>query len=300
MNLVFAIKSPDGEIHGFLVLGAKKSGTKYSTEDIDLFNTVSSRAAASIDRIKLQEELITERIESERLDELNRLKSYFISSVSHDMKTPLTSIKMFAELLQTSSEINSERSKEYLEIIEGESSRLSRLIDNVLDFSKIERGVKQYRFENIKLNDIVLQTLKMMQYQFKLQKFSVESIISNEEKTIHADKDALEEALINLISNSIKYSRDKKIIRVSTYPIDNFMALSVEDEGIGIDKKDLDNIFNPFFRTESHEVQRTGGAGLGLSIVKHIMDAHKGKIEVQSEPGMGSRFTLLFLNRKTF
>ncbi|MCK7528704.1 MAG: hypothetical protein MZV64_69675 [Ignavibacteriales bacterium] len=112
-----------------------------------------------------------ERIESERLDELNRLKSYFISSVSHDMKTPLTSIKMFAELLQTSSEIKSEKSKEYLEIIEGESSRLSRLIDNVLDFSKIERGVKKYHFENIKLNDIVLRTLKLMQYQFKLQKF---------------------------------------------------------------------------------------------------------------------------------
>jgi len=238
--------------------------------------------------------LITERIESERLDELNRLKSYFISSVSHDMKTPLTSIKMFAELLQTSSEIKSERSKEYLEIIEGESSRLSRLIDNVLDFSKIERGVKQYRFENISLNEIVLQTLKMMQYQFKLQKFSVESILSNEEKTIHADKDALEEALINLISNSIKYSRDKKVIRVSTYPKDDSMALAVEDEGIGIDKKDLDDIFNPFFRTDSKEVQRTGGAGLGLSIVKHIMDAHKGKIEVQSEPGKGSRFTLLF------
>jgi signal transduction histidine kinase len=294
MNLVFAVKSPDGEIHGFLVLGAKKSGTKYSTEDIDLLNTVSSRAAASMDRIRLQEELITERIESERLDELNRLKSYFISSVSHDMKTPLTSIKMFAELLQTSSEINSERSKEYLEIIEGESSRLSRLIDNVLDFSKIERGVKQYRFENIKLNEIVIQTLKMMQYQFKLQKFSVKSILSNEEKMIHADKDALEEALINLISNSIKYSKDKKVIRVSTYPKDDFMALSVEDEAIGINNNDLDNIFNPFFRTDSQEVQRTGGAGLGLSIVKHIMDAHNGKIEVQSEPGIGSRFTLLF------
>ena len=184
INLVFTIKSPDGEIHGFLVLGAKKSETKYTAEDIDLLNAVTSRAAASIDRIKLQGELMIERIESERLDELNRLKSYFISSVSHDMKTPLTSIKMFAELLQTSSEIKSEKSKEYLEIIEGESSRLSRLIDNVLDFSKIERGVKKYHFENIKLNDIVLRTLKLMQYQFKLQKFSVESVLSDEEKMI--------------------------------------------------------------------------------------------------------------------
>lgn len=294
INLAFTIKSPDGNIHGFLVLGVKKSGTKYTIEDIDLLNAVTSRSGASIDRIKLQEELMIERIESERLDELNRLKSYFISSVSHDMKTPLTSIKMFAELLQTSSEIKSEKSKEYLEIIEGESSRLSRLIDNVLDFSKIERGVKQYRFENVKLNDIVLHTLKLMQYQFKLQKFSVESVLSNEEKMINADKDSVEEALINLISNSIKYSKERKVIRVSTSPHNDFMALSVEDEGIGIGKKDLENIFNPFFRTDSLEVQRTGGAGLGLSIVKHIMDAHNGKIEVQSEVDKGSKFKLLF------
>src|SRR3972149_2798537 len=122
MNLVFPIKSTDKEIHGFLVLGAKKSGAKFSVEDIDLLSAVAGRTAASIDRIKLQHELILQRVESERLDELNRLKSYFISSVSHDMKTPLTSIKMFAELLQSSSEIKSEKSKEYLEIIEGESS----------------------------------------------------------------------------------------------------------------------------------------------------------------------------------
>jgi signal transduction histidine kinase len=294
MNLVFAIKSNEGVIHGFLVLGAKKSETKFSMEDVDLLNAVTNRVAASVDRIKLQEELFTERIESERLDELNRLKSYFISSVSHDMKTPLTSIKMFAELLQSSIEIKSEKSKEYLEIIEGESSRLSRLIDNVLDFSKIEKGTKHYRFENIKLNEIVQHTLKLMQYQFKLQQFLVDLYLSNDEETIYADKDAVEEAIINLVSNSIKYSRDKKVIRISTYHQNDFMALSIEDEGIGINENDLENIFNPFFRTDSQEVQRTGGAGLGLSIVKHIMDAHKGKIEVKSEPGKGSKFILLF------
>ena len=294
MNLVFPIKSVENEIHGFLVLGAKKSGTKFSVEDVDLLNTVISRCTALMDKIKLQEELITERIESERLDELNRLKSYFISSVSHDMKTPLTSIKMFAELLQTSTEIKSEKSKEYLEIIEGESSRLSRLIDNVLDFSKIERGIKHYRFELIGLNEVVRHTLKLMQYQLKLQKFVVESNLTEDEGAIHADKDAVEEVLINLISNSLKYSKDKKVIRVSTFLQESFVVLSVEDEGIGISKDDIENIFNPFFRIDSQEVQRTGGAGLGLSIVKHVMDAHNGKIEVQSEPGRGSRFILLF------
>ena len=210
------------------------------------------------------------------------------------MKTPLTSIKMFTELLQSSSEIKSEKSKEYLEIIEGESSRLTRLIDNVLDFSKIERGIKQYRFENIKLNEIVVHTLKLMHYQFMLNKFVIESNLSNDEKFIYADKDAIEEALINLLSNSLKYSKENKIIRVVTNIKNEFMALTVEDKGIGIDKNHLQNIFNPFFRIGSKEVQRTGGAGLGLSIIKHIMNAHNGKIDVQSEPGKGSRFTLLF------
>ena len=294
MNLVFPIKSAENEIHGFLVFGTKKSGTKFTVEDVDLLNTVISRGAALIDKIKLQEELIIERIESERLDELNRLKSYFISSVSHDMKTPLTSIKMFAELLQTSSEIKSEKSKEYLEIIEGESSRLSRLIDNVLDFSKIERGVKQYRFENISLNMIVERTMKMMQYQLRFHKFNLELNLTKDEKNIHADKDAVEEALINLLSNSIKYSADKRLIKVSTQFENDYMVLSVEDNGIGISKENIDSIFNPFFRIDSKDMQNSGGAGLGLSVVKHIMDAHKGKIEVQSEPGKGSRFVLLF------
>lgn len=294
MNLVFPLKSKGSETIGFLVLGEKKSAAKFTIEDVDLLNAVANRTADAIHRIKLQEELVLERVESERLDELNRMKSYFVSSVSHDMKTPLTSIKMFAELLQSSEEIKSEKSKEYLEIIEGESSRLARLIDNVLDFSKIERGVKQYRFEITNLNNIAEQTVKMMQYQFNLHKFNVELNLSKNEYLIYVDRDAVEEALINLISNSFKYSKEKKWIGVETYVQDNFMVLSVKDEGIGISRENSENIFHPFYRIDSKESQRTGGAGLGLSIVKHIMDAHEGKIEVLSELGKGSNFILSF------
>ena len=136
--------------------------------------------------------------------------------------------------------------------------------------------------------------MKMMQYQFKLHKFEVEQNLSEKEKLIYADKDAVEEALLNLLSNSIKYSGDNKIIKVTTQLENNFMILSVEDKGIGIDKDNLKNIFNPFFRINSKMMQKSGGAGLGLSIVKHIMDAHKGKIEVQSEFGKGSKFSSIF------
>ncbi|NWF89233.1 MAG: hypothetical protein HXY50_07180 [Ignavibacteriaceae bacterium] len=294
INLVFPIKSTKDELHGFLVLGEKKSESRFTVEDIDLISAVVGRMAVSIDRIKLQEKLLAKRLESERLKELNQMKSYFISSVSHDMKTPLTSIKMFAELLKSSKEINSDKAGEYLEMIEGETNRLTRLIDNVLDFSKIERGIKEYHLENISLNEVVSRTMKMMQYQFKLHKFEVEQNLSEKEKLIYADKDAVEEALLNLLSNSIKYSGDNKIIKVTTQLENNFMILSVEDKGIGIDKDNLKNIFNPFFRINSKMMQKSGGAGLGLSIVKHIMDAHKGKIEVQSEFGKGSKFSSIF------
>lgn len=294
INLVLPIKSAEKVIHGFLVLGSKKSGSQFTIEDVDLLKAFVRHTAVSIDRIKLQEELILKRVEAEKLEELNKLKSYFVSSVSHDMKTPLTSIKMFAEMLQSSKEVNSEKAKEYLQMIEGESSRLTRLIDNVLDFSNIERGVKQYNFENISLNDIVKQTLKMMQYQLKLNKFNVKLNLAENENLIYADRVAIEEALVNLISNSIKYSKEKKLIEVKTHVKDNFMVLSVKDEGIGISPENLENIFHSFYRIDSKESQRTGGVGLGLSIVKHIMDAHNGKIEVQSEVGKGSKFSLSF------
>ncbi len=294
IDLVMPIKSSEKVIHGFLVLGAKKSGSKFTIEDIDLLKAFVRHIAVSIDRIKLQEELILKRVEAEKLEELNKLKSYFVSSVSHDMKTPLTSIKMFAEILQSSKEINSEKSREYLQMIEGESNRLARLIDNVLDFSKIERGMKEYHLEFVSLNDIIKQTMDIMQYQFKLHKFTVKMNLAEEEKLIYADKDAVEEALINLLSNSIKYSIENKFIRVSTALENDYMNLIVEDQGIGISEDNIDKIFNPFFRVESKQMQNSGGAGLGLSIVKHIMDAHHGKIEVKSEVGKGSKFILLF------
>jgi signal transduction histidine kinase len=290
--LILPIKSASGEFHAFLVVGDKKAGVRFFKEDIDLLNTVCATAALTIERIKLQEELIIEQLETERLDELNKLKSYFVSSVSHELKTPLTSIKMFAELLKEKS--NSKKSQEYLEIIDGESDRLRRLIDNVLDFAKIEKGLQTYDMSLIELNQLAIDVLKMMEYQFKMAKVELINNIGNGEYRIHADKGAVEEAMINILSNAIKYSDQKTKVIVSTNIGDGFVNYKVEDEGIGISKKDLDEIYNPFFRSQSDSYAKAEGAGLGLAIVKHIIDAHKGKIIVESELGKGSSFTLQF------
>jgi signal transduction histidine kinase len=294
MALIFPIKSPSGQVHGFIVLGEKKSEARYFKEDIDLLNSVSSTAALTLDRIQLQEELIREQLESERLEELNKLKSYFVSSVTHELKTPLTSIKMFSELLQNKNNISKEKSSEYLHIIEGESERLRRLIDNVLNSAKIEKGIKTYELISASLNEIVEQAVSSVEYQFKIAKVTLKKEICKEKLLIKADPDAVEEAVLNLLSNAIKYSSAKTKSTITTFVQNGYAVVEVKDEGTGIADKDIKNIFDPFFRTKDTKIVKAEGTGLGLAIVKHIIDAHNGKVDVKSEVGIGSTFSISF------
>lgn len=292
--LSFPMVSETSVIFGFLSLGQKKSGTRYSLEDFDLLNTLSSQAAMTLERINLQQRLLLEQAEAQRLQELSRLKSHFVSSVSHDLKTPLTSIKMFAEILSSKKNIPKGQAQEYLDIIQGESDRLARLINNVLDFAKIEQGVKEYHFKGLNLNDLVNNVLRLLRYQLKMEGFTVIAKLSSEKHVINADADAITEALINIFSNAMKFSLKNKHIEVSTFMMNGFVGIRVEDNGMGISEEDLKDIFEPFYRTKDAQAQQVGGAGLGLALVKHVMDAHRGKIEVQSTRGKGSSFTLLF------
>ena len=214
--------------------------------------------------------------------------------MSHDLKTPVTSIKMFAELLKTTKSISTKKAEEYFEIIEGESNRLTRLIDTVLNHSKIESGVKKYKFEEINLTDVVQNVLRSMEYHFKMSKFSVNTSFEEEVIMINADADEVVEALINLLSNALKYSIDKKLIDVSIYQKGEYAIIEVKDKGIGISSEDLENIFDSFFRSGNLSIDKVGGTGIGLTIVKHIMDAHEGKIEVKSILEKGSTFSLHF------
>ncbi len=294
MALVFPMALEQKKILGFLALGEKKSRMKYTAEDIYLLRWITAEAGMKIERIELQQKLLLEQAETQRLEELNRLKSFFVSSVSHDLKTPITSIRIFAELLRTKKTISKSTAKEYLEIIEGESDRLTRLINNVLDFARMERGEKEYNFSEIELNSLVRHVLQLMHYQFRIENCVVHEQFCETECIINADKDAVTDALINLLSNAMKYSHDEKEISVSLLKRDGFAALRVTDKGIGISSEDMMYIFEPFFRVREGRIHGTGGAGLGLAIVKQVIDAHGGKVEVNSTPGRGSTFTLLF------
>ena len=294
INLVVPIKSVNDELYGFIILGNKKSNFKFSTEDVDLLKDIGINAGATIERIKLQEQLIREQLEAERLEELNNQKSMFVSQVSHEFKTPLTSIKMFSEMLLQNERSLSEKSKNHLEIIEGESNRLTRLINNVFDFSKIEKGVKDYSFREIHFNKIVKNVIELMQYTLKMKGFALETNLEDFNDLICGDADAITEAVENIISNAIRFSSVKKEIIVSTFFKEGFACVSVKDYGIGIDQSDINKIFDPFFRSEDARSKKIEGTGLGLPIVKHIVEEHKGKILIDSLPEQGSVFTLCF------
>ncbi len=294
INLMYVIKSTSNEIFGLLVLGEKKSKEKFTVEDIDLLNIISLKFGETIERIKLQEDLIKEKIEKERLEELNLLKSYFVSNVSHDLKTPLTSIKMFAELLDSSENISKEKTHQYLKIIEGESNRLTRLVNSILDYSKIERGIKEYQFTKFDAIESFQRVINLMEYQFKMNEFIIIKSIPQKQIHIFADEDSFHEAIINLISNAIKYSPDKKQIEFAIETSDHYLIVEIKDSGCGIPDEDIKQIFNPYFQSSNTKMLNHKGIGLGLTIVKNIIDAHKGKIEVKSSLVNGSTFKLFF------
>ena len=294
MVLVFPIKSPTGIIHGFLVLGVKKSGMRFLKDDIDLLNSVVIASALAIDKIKLQEELILEHLEAKRLEELNELKSFFMHTITHELKTPLTSIKLFTEKLQNKKDIPHEKSDFYLEIIEGESDKLRRLIDNILDYARIEKGMKSYNQKRINLTQVVRNSISSMKYQFMISRQTVEVMTDSNEIIINADEEAIERAITNLLTNAIKYSSGESKTTVFVKKLNGSAGVEVRDNGRGISNEDLKNIFEPFKRVKSVEAKKIEGTGLGLAIVKHIIDAHQGRVEVESELGKGSTFTLWF------
>jgi signal transduction histidine kinase len=286
----FPMKLQNKVVRGFLVVGARRSDKRFSEEDLDFLKTVVSQASIAIERIRLHEELIIEQEESERLAELNKLKTYFVSSVSHDLKTPLTSISMFAELIKDRESLSAEKRNEYLGIIQGESQRLTRLIGTVLDFAKIERGTKEYVFQIVELNSLVRRVCDLLEYQFTMQGFTVHVMTVQDSISVSADPDSLTDVVMNLLTNAMKYSAEQKEISISVGTSGADGIVEVRDRGIGIPAEKLPRIFDAFFRVD--ESSSSGGAGLGLAIAKHTIDAHHGRIEVQSVVRQGSTFSI--------
>jgi signal transduction histidine kinase len=222
---------------------------------------------------------------------LSKLKSDFVSNVSHEFKTPLALIRMFGETLEAGTVEEEAKRREFYGIIRAESERLTHLINRVLDFSRIDAGVKQYNFREADIVDVVRRTLDTYRLQIRDLGFVIDADLPSHPVTARIDPDAIAEALLNLLDNATKYSGDSKEIRVSMAATESAVTTSVEDHGVGIPKEDLPNIFGKFYRGDTQQTRETPGSGLGLTLVKHIVEAHGGHVDVQSELGRGSRFS---------
>jgi len=176
--------------------------------------------------------------------------------------------------------------------IRKESERLTALINNILDFSRIEAGRKEYEFRETDIAELVRNTLESYRYQIEQQGFALEENIDSNLPVVKVDREAIARALVNLVNNALKYSSDDKFLGVKLYREDRVVKLEVADHGIGIARRDLTKIFEKFYRAGDPLVHNTKGSGLGLSLVRHISQAHGGDIAVESTPGKGSRFIL--------
>lgn len=224
---------------------------------------------------------------------LSQMKADFVSNVSHELRTPLASIRVFAEFLRLGRVKDHKKIQEYGEYIENESRRLTQLINNILDFSRIESGQKTYHFEEANVVEIVDETLKSFDVRLSQTGFKVTLEIPDEPlPPAKIDSSALAQALVNLLDNAAKYSGEEKMIQVRVGRKEGFLTVAVSDQGIGIPLPEQAKIFEKFYRVSTGLVHDVKGSGLGLSIVKHIVEAHQGKVTVRSRHGEGTTFTM--------
>lgn len=220
-------------------------------------------------------------------------KATFVSNVSHELKTPLALIRLFAETLELGRVRSSEEAHEYYRIINRESRRLTRLINNILDFSRIEAGRRQYQFAETDLAEVVSEALQIYEYQMKSAGFEVVLNVQADLPPVLLDREAVAQSVLNLLDNAVRYSDRVKRIEVKVGARANDIAIEVIDQGIGIPRAEQQRIFEKFYRVSTGLVHDTKGSGLGLTIVRHIVEAHRGRVQVESAPGRGSRFTIL-------
>jgi len=230
--------------------------------------------------------------DTRRESHIAELRTQFVSSVSHELKTPLTSIRMFAELLQMGGSVDQKQHDEYLETIVNESERLTRLLNNVLDFSRIERGQKTYHFEPAALPDVVHAAVRTIQFPLTEQGFHLKVDICDEVPPLAIDRDAIQQAVLNLLTNAMKYSGKQRDIELRLRSDRDSILIEVSDHGIGIPEKEQPRIFQKFYRAQVPENRAISGTGLGLALAAHIAQAHQGSVHVKSAPGEGSTFSI--------
>jgi signal transduction histidine kinase len=224
---------------------------------------------------------------------LARLKSDLIATVSHELKTPLSSMRVLVDTLLEGRCPGPDQEREYLEMIARENARLSRLIDNFLTFSRMERNKRAFEFAPVEPRAIVDDALEAVRERFEAAGCDLQVDVADALPPLDADRDALTTALLNLLDNAFKYTEGRKRIAVNVRSENNgVVRFEVSDNGIGLSPRDAKKIFDRFYQVDQRLTRETSGCGLGLSIVRFIVEAHGGTVEVSSRPGQGSVFTM--------
>jgi signal transduction histidine kinase len=223
---------------------------------------------------------------------LTRLKNTLIATVSHELKTPLSSVRMLVDTILEGRCTDRSQEREYLELVARENLRLSRLIDNFLTFSRMERNKHAFQFESVPPESIIRDAVESVRERFDHPGCELRHEVEGDLPVVQCDRDAMVTVLLNLIDNAYKYSRNEKRVLVRATRADGFVRFEVKDNGIGIPRRARKHIFERFYQVEQGLSREQGGVGLGLSIVRFILDAHGGRILLESEPGKGTTFSV--------
>jgi signal transduction histidine kinase len=224
--------------------------------------------------------------------ELARMKSDFVSTISHEFKSPLTSIRQLAEMLQSGRVPSEERRQKYYDVLLEQSERLALLTDNILSLARIEEGRAEFTFESTDISVLLTEVVTSIQERVRHEGFDIVLNVEGALPLLAVDRTALSQAVTNLIDNAIKYSGDSRKISVSSSVEEQVLAIAVQDFGVGIKKEDIPRLFERFYRGGDELTRAVKGSGLGLTLVKEIVEAHRGQVHVASEPGKGSMFSI--------
>ena len=239
---------------------------------------------------ELKESNASLRAANTKLKELDRLKTEFLSIVSHELKTPLTAMRTSSEFLRESDDCNISVRRQMLDIIIRNIDRQSRMVDDLLDISRIESNRMKFHKEPVDIEEAVHTSLEMLSTALKEKGMNVLIEIPNEISWVYTDKDKLVQVFVNLLNNAVKFSKKGGNIRITAENASDLVKICVIDDGIGMGKAELEKIFDKFYQIDSTSTRKVGGSGLGLSIVKGIIEGQGGSITATSEQGKGSTF----------
>jgi signal transduction histidine kinase len=224
--------------------------------------------------------------------ELARMKSGFVSTVSHEFKSPLTSIRQLAEMLQHQRVPSEKRRQHYYDLLVEQSERLSLLVGNILDFARMEEGKRAIEYEQIDIPDLLGEIVSTTMERVQHKGFEIRLELQEGLRPIQADRASLTQAIHNLLDNAVKYSAARKEAVVRVYSNRESLVIAVQDFGIGIESQEINRVFERFYRGGDQLTRAVRGSGLGLTLVKQIAEAHGGTVQVESEPGEGSTFSI--------